>query len=63
MDMTVIPLPSRAARPRSQRSPLCRGGQGQLFGDSSKEDCALWRGISFLVAAVMPSMFCAILGA
>lgn len=60
--MTVIPLSSGTARSCSQRSPLCRTGQGQLFGEPALKNTeyALGRGISFLVAAVILSTFCVI---
>ena len=61
--MTVIPLSSGIARPCGQRSPLCGVGWGQLFGERAlkNNEYALWRGISFLVAAVILPMFCIIL--
>lgn len=60
--MTVIPFSSGIARLCSQRSPLCRVGQGQLFGERVLKNIeyALWRGIRFLVVAVIPSIFCVI---
>lgn len=61
--MTVIPLSSSTVRSCSQRSPLCSVGQGQLFGERALKNAeyALWRGISFLVVAVIPPTFCIIL--
>lgn len=57
--MTVIPLSSGIAGSCSQRSPLCRVGQGQLFGERAlrNTEYALWRGISFLVVAMILSTF------
>jgi len=61
--MTVIPLSSSIAGSCSQRSPLSCVGQAQLFGERPLKNTehALWRGISFLVAAVIPPMFWIIL--